>query len=234
MNPPQHIGIILDGNRRWAKREGLNSFQGHKKGIDNMKNIAKAALNIGIKHMTCYCFSTENWKRSPEEVDYLMRIFEQYIQSNLNDFHHQNIRLQHIGTKDRLPKTLANALSTAAEKTRQNTAMTINLAINYGGHDEIMRSIHKIIDQNPHASPPELKEAINTTNINTNLDTNKTPPPDLIIRTSGEQRLSNFLTWQSAYSELFFVKKYFPEFTPADLQQIIQEFHQRNRRFGGS
>ncbi len=222
---PEHIGIILDGNRRWAKREGLTSFEGHQKGIDNMKNIAEACLEHGIKVMTCYCFSTENWKRSPAEVNYLMRLFESYINKHLEEFHKKNVRLRHIGRHDRLPKTLLSSLQKAAETTKNNTDLTINLAINYGGRDEIVRAAKKAIEEGI-----ELTEE----SISTHLDTGEYPAPALIIRTSGEERLSNFLIWQAAYSEFFFIQKHFPELSKEDFAQIIKDFNQRNRRFGGN
>ncbi len=223
---PNHIGLILDGNRRWAKREGLSSFDGHKKGIENIRNIVEGCMDHGISVLTCYCFSTENWKRSDAEVNYLMNLFFEYIKKYFDDFKDRNVRLRHVGRKDRLPKTLVKLLDEAEDGTRGNDGLVVNLAINYGGRDEVVRAVKRIIDEN---KADELSEDL----ISTYLDTGDYPAPDLIIRTSGEQRLSNFLVWQAAYSEFFFVEKFFPEFSKEDLSNVLDEFEQRGRRFGG-
>jgi len=218
---PNHLAIIIDGNRRWAKKRGLYSFEGHKKGFDNMVRIGEWCLKKGVKILTLYCFSTENWNRSKAEVSYLMRLLAKGLsKKNIEKFNKDGVKVQVIGQRERLPKFLQKAIKTAEEKTKNNKRGVLNLAISYGGRAEIVEAVKKI------------KGPITEKAINDNLWTAGLPDPDLIIRTSGEQRLSNFLTWQSVYSELYFPKKYWPEFTEKDLEKAFENYSLRQRRFG--
>lgn len=226
MNLPTHIGIILDGNRRWAKEKGFPTLIGHKKGVDNVREIVKHAQKIGIKYLTFYCFSTENWDRSEEEIGYLMNIFITFIKKNLAELMEENIVLKHLGDPKRLPAKLQKVLIDACEKTKNNSGMTVSIALNYGGRDEIKRAIKKIIQEK--IKPENITDKV----INNHLDTASMPYPDLLIRTSGEQRLSGFLLWQAAYAELYFSEIYWPDFHERDLDEAIAEFNRRQRRFG--
>jgi len=227
MKIPYHLAIIIDGNRRWAKKKGLSSLSGHKKGLDNIQRIGDWAKKRGVKILTLYAFSTENWKRAKREVKYLMRLLEQALsEKNIKKFQQKGIKLQVIGQKERLTKSLQGKIERAEELTKNNKEGILNLAISYGGRPEIIQAIKNIIKK---------KIPINriTENIvNKNLWTKDLPEPDFIIRTGGEQRLSNFLTWQSVYSELYFTKKYWPEFTEKDLDEALLNFSKRQRRFG--
>ena len=197
---PEHIGIIVDGNRRWAKERRLPTFTGHKKGAERIEEIVKYAQELGIKIITIYAFSTENWKRAGKEVSYLMQLFETYARRKKKEANELGIRVRILGDLQGLPDTLQKTLTKLITLTRSNEKMIVNLAINYGGRDEIVRTFKKLLLVNVTAL--ELTEEL----ININLDTAGLPDPDLIIRTSGEQRLSNFLPWQGTYSELYFRK----------------------------
>jgi len=224
MQTPHHIAIIMDGNRRWAKNKGLDSFDGHKKGMERVREIIEAANDLGIKVLTFYCFSTENWKRDKREIGYLMRLFNQYIKKYLEDLMKNNCRLKHIGRKDRLPKSLLKTLENAEKKSKNNTAALVQLAIDYGGRDEILRATNKAIKNGiPLKSEDDLASL---------LDTKQNSNVDLLIRTSGEQRTSNFLIWQLAYSEFIFLDCHFPDFTPKKLKESIEKYHKRKRRLG--
>lgn len=223
---PQHIAIILDGNRRWAKKRGLSSFQGHLKGMQRVEKTVSYLGKLGVKVLTLYAFSVENWRRSQDEVAYLMRLFEKFLDKNFEKLKHQGIRLCCLGELSKFPSSLRGRLETAIEQTRNNSKMILNVALNYTGRDEIKRAIQKIISQ-------KLKiEQINEKLISQNLDTGGLPDPDLIIRTSGEQRLSGFLLWQAAYAEFYFVKVCWPDFSEAEIDKAISEFQRRQRRFG--
>jgi len=226
MNIPTHIGIILDGNRRWAKEKGLSTFSGHKKGVDNVREILKHAQKLGVKYLTFYCFSTENWDRAEKEIGYLMNLFITFIEKNLDEMMKEKVVLKHLGDPTRLPKRLQNVLIDACEKTKDNTGTVVSLAINYGGRDEIKRMIKKLIQEK--IKPEDISDEL----INSHLDTGSIPYPDLLIRTSGEQRISGFLLWQAAYAELYFPKTYWPDFHEHDLDLAIEEFNRRQRRFG--
>jgi len=221
---PQHIAIIMDGNRRWAKEKGLRTYEGHKKGISQVKEIIKAGQNMGIKVMTFYCFSTENWKRTKTEVKYLMTLFTNYIKNNLQELNKNNVKIKHIGRQDRIPKNLQRVLQEAEKISKKNTSMTVNLAIDYGGKDEIVRAINKYYNEN---STPLTAEYLSKY-----LDTAPHSNVDLFIRTSGEKRISNFLLWEIAYAELFFIKEHFPDFSVALFTKIIENYVRRNRRYG--
>jgi len=225
-NIPNHIGIIIDGNRRWAKKKNLPSLVGHKKGIDNVKTIILYAQKLDIKIITVYGFSTENWNRSKHEIDYLMKLFEKFIDKNIQKFHKTGIQLRHLGNLKKLPLSLQKKIHQAIQLTKNNKKMIFQIALNYGGRDEIKRLIQKIIREGIKS------EDINEEYISKNLDTKGLPDPDLIIRTSGEQRLSGFLLWQVSYSELYFPKIYWPDFDKNELNKAISEYQLRKRRFG--
>jgi len=225
-NLPTHIGIIIDGNRRWAKARNLPSFAGHKKGMERIEEIIKYACEIGIQVITLYAFSTENWKRTQKEVTYLLQIFESFAINKIQEINALNIKVRAIGSTDKFPPSLQAAIRNAEETTENNTRMIVNVALNYGGRDEIVRAFKKIASSNMPAS--EITEEL----ISQNLDTAGLPDPDFIIRTSGEQRLSNFLTWQSIYSELYFPKVLWPDFTVDCFKEALVEFQNRQRRMG--
>jgi undecaprenyl diphosphate synthase len=223
---PEHIAIILDGNRRWAKAKGLPTFFGHKKGMENAKKIVLHAQKMGVKVITMYGFSTENWSRSEKEVGYLMKLFEKYIDANIADYKKRGIRFRHIGSLKELPVSLQEKIKHAIELTKDCTGIIANMALNYGGRDEIKRAVQKIIKLGIKASEVDFET------ISRNLDTAGLPDPDLVIRTSGEQRTSGFLLWQGAYSELYFPKVEWPDFDTDQFDKAIAEFNKRQRRFG--
>ena len=225
-NLPRHIGIIIDGNRRWARKRSLPTLAGHTKGIIGVKKIVLYAQKLGIKILTIYAFSTENWKRSETEVNNLMKLFEKFIDKNIRDFHQRGIQLRHLGKLQRLPLSLKKKIKRAISLTKNNKSMILNIALNYGGRDEIKRAIQKIIKKGYRAK--QITEDL----ISQNLDTKGLPDPDLIIRTSGEQRLSGFLLWQASYSELYFSKIYWPDFNEKELDRAILDYSQRQKRFG--
>jgi undecaprenyl diphosphate synthase len=216
----------MDGNRRWAKEKKLPTFMGHLAGLKQARKIVKHLRNIGVDIVTLYAFSTENWKRSEAEVNYLMKLFSVFVKSNMKQFNRDGGRLIVIGDLDPLPPFLKKLLIKAAEQTKLNTKFTLQVALNYGGRDEIVRAVKRIVA----AAKPD--DQINEKLLAKYLDTNGQADPDLIIRTSGEQRLSNFLLWQSAYSEMFFAPEYWPDFTTDKLNQIMTWYAGRQRRHG--
>ena len=230
-NLPEHVAIIMDGNRRWAKQNNLATPQGHKEGAENLKRIAKFANKIGIKYMTVYAFSTENWKRSKEEVSAIMKLLKFYIFDFFKS-DDNNIKVRVIGKTEDLPKDLYEEIQKVEEKTRNNTGMILNIAFNYGGRDEIVTATKKIAQK---VANGELKiEDINENQISDHLYTAGQPDPDLLIRTSGEERISNFLPWQISYSEFVFTDKYWPEYDEDEFLKSIQIYQKRTRRFGGN
>ena len=230
-NLPKHIAIIMDGNRRWAKQNGLGTKDGHKAGADNLEELSKFCNEIGIKYLTVYAFSTENWKRSKEEVSALMAILKLHIDAFFRDKDRQNIKIKILGDISELSKSLQKSINRAVENTKNNTGLTLNIAFNYGGRAEITRAT-KIIAQKVQNGEISIED-INEDMISNNLYTAGEPDPDLLIRTSRELRTSNFLPWQSTYSELYFPDKHWPEFGKDDLLIAIKEYQKRNRRFGG-
>ena len=231
MNLPKHIAIILDGNRRWAKSKGFPVAMGHKEGADNVERIAKFANKIGIKYLTVYAFSTENWKRSKEEVKNLMFLLEKYVKKFFDTGNIDNIKLQVLGDISALEPKLKQHILDAIDKTKNNTGLTFNIAFNYGGRKEIVDAVKKIAQK---VGSGELNiDDITEDTISQNLYTAGMPDPDLLIRTSGEFRTSNFLPWQIVYSEFYFPEKYWPEFGEEDLIKAIEIYQNRNRRFGG-
>lgn len=222
---PTHIAFILDGNRRWAKEHGLPSLIGHERGFNRAKEIIKYSYDKGIKVVTMYCFSKENWSRTKKEVSYLMKLFYQIIASFIDELDEMNIRVVHLGDKSELPKRLADIIEVAEDKTKDNSRMIVQLAMNYSGWDELKRAMNTIVEE---------KLPVTVENIANCLDTKGQPDPDIIVRTSGEQRLSGFLLWQAAYAELYFTKVYWPDFTTEEFDKVIAEYQKRNRRFGGN
>jgi len=218
-----HIAIIMDGNGRWAKKRGLQRIEGHKKGAEVVKKITEyCANNPEIDTLTLYAFSTENWKRPKMEVDFLMKLLDNWLEKELKTYMENDVRFEVIGDISKFSDKLKKRIEITKEKTKNNKKLTQVLALNYGGRDEITRAVKKLVNNN---------EEITSENIQKNLDMPK--DVDLLIRTSGEIRVSNFLLWQIAYAEMFFTKTLWPDFTPEELDSIISEFKKRERRFGG-
>lgn len=231
INLPKHIAIIMDGNRRWAKDRNIETRLGHKQGAETLKKIAKYANNIGIQHMTVYAFSTENWKRTKEEVGALMALLQLYVSDFLNDPDLENIRIKVLGDISKLDTGLQNSINKAIARTENNTGLILNVAFNYGGRDEITKAVQHIATK---VKNNELSiEDINEDTVSQELYTKGQPDPDLLIRTAGEQRTSNFLPWQLVYTEFLFIDKYWPDFSESDLDEAIEVFNKRNRKFGG-
>ena len=230
-NLPEHIAIIMDGNRRWAKANNLEVTQGHKEGAENLKRIAKFANKIGIKYMTVYAFSTENWKRTKEEVGALMKLLKFYIMDFFKSYD-ENIKIKVIGRVKDLPKDLQEEIRKVEERTKNNTGLVLNIAFNYGGRDEITNAVKKIAEmvQNGEVQIDDINEQL----VSDCLYTAGEPDPDLLIRTSGEERISNFLPWQISYSEFVFTDKYWPDYGENELLESIAIFQKRTRRFGGN
>ena len=220
-----HIGIIMDGNGRWAKERGKPRTFGHSEGVRTAKRIAKAASDMGVKFLSLYTFSTENWKRSETEVKFLMQLLKKHLREQFSFYRENNIRVVHSGSLDRLPEIVQKEIVDVEALTKDFTGMTANLVINYGGRDEIVRAVKKLRDQ----GEGEITEE----KLSSAMDHPEIPDPDLIIRTGGELRISNFLLWESAYSELYFSKKYWPDWQEEDLKEAIEAFASRNRRYGG-
>lgn len=228
---PEHVAIIMDGNRRWAKKNNLNTPQGHKEGAENLKRIAKFANKIGIKHLTVYAFSTENWKRSQEEVGAIMKLLKFYLLDFFN-WSDENIKINVLGRIAELPKDLKDQIHKIEEKTKNNTGLVLNICFNYGGRDEIVTATKNIAQK---VLDGELKiEDINEKLFSNYLYTANQPDPDLLIRTSGEERISNFLPWQISYSEFVFTDKFWPEYDEQEFLNSIQIYQKRTRRFGGN
>ncbi|MEW6109514.1 MAG: isoprenyl transferase [Nitrospirota bacterium] len=223
---PSHIGIIMDGNGRWAELRGLLRIEGHRRGAERAKEIAEISLELGIKCLTLYTFSTENWKRPQSEISTLMKILEFYLKNELSGLLKKGIVFRAIGEIWRLPENIQALIKETEEKTASNNGMTLVAALSYSGRNEIIRAVRKIMDSEN--KPEELTENL----FNSYLDTVGLPHPDLIIRTSGERRLSNFLLWQSAYSELYFTDTLWPDFDKEEFMLAIQDFQGRERRFG--
>lgn len=223
---PAHIAIIMDGNGRWAATRGLPRLAGHRAGTENLRRVIKACANQGIQYLTIYAFSTENWGRPSDEVEGLMHILSEFIDSELDELHRSGVQIRHIGRIDRMEKKLREKVEYAVETTRENQRLILCVAWNYGGRDEIIYAIQRLIQEGKKAD--EIDDEI----VAQHLFTAGIPDPDLIIRTSGEMRTSNFLTWQSAYSEWYFTPILWPDFDEQELQKALEEFSQRDRRFG--
>ena len=227
---PRHIAIIMDGNGRWAKKRSLPRSAGHAAGSKNFKDIARYCNKIGLEYLTVYAFSTENWKRPKEEVDGIMNILREYLRDSKN-FKHENIKVKFIGNLSVLDDDIKQLIKEAEEGSADATGLNLNIALNYGGRDEIVHAVKNIA--NDLLAKNILVEDITEQLISDNLYTAGQPDPDLIIRPSGEYRLSNYLIWQAAYSEYWFSNVLWPDFSPKDLEKAISEFNSRNRRFGG-
>ncbi len=223
---PEHIAIIMDGNGRWAKKRGLPRNAGHAAGSKTFKDIARYCNKIGVKHLTVYAFSTENWKRPADEVEGIMNILRDYLKDSKN-YIKENIMLKFIGDRTVLPEDIKHLMATAEDDSKNATGLCCYLAINYGGRDEIVHAVREIVAKG--IKPEDITEDT----ISEHLYTNYYPDPELIIRPSGEQRISNYLIWQSAYSELWFSDVLWPDFKPQDLDRAIDDYNKRNRRFGG-
>jgi undecaprenyl diphosphate synthase len=223
---PAHIAIIMDGNGRWAAARGLPRLEGHRAGTENLRQIIRACVELGVKYLTLYAFSTENWGRPKEEVNGLLTILESVIDRELNELNAEGVRIVHVGRLDAMPKKIRQKVCQSMETTRNNEKLVLNIAWNYGGRDEIVCALQEIIK----AGIPADK--INEEVITKHLFTHGSPDPDLIIRTSGEMRVSNFLIWQSAYAEWYFTPTLWPDFNKDELKKAIDDYSHRKRRFG--
>jgi undecaprenyl diphosphate synthase len=223
---PTHVAIIMDGNGRWAKARGLPRLAGHKAGTENLRRVIRGCVEFGVKYLTIYAFSTENWARPADEVTGLMNIIKDVIEKELGELHKEGVQLRHLGHLDKLDPGLQEKVRKAVELTCNNDRLILNIAFNYGGRDEILCAVTQMIKDKvkPEQVTPEL--------FSTYLFTNGIPDPDLIIRTSGEMRTSNFLNWQSAYSEWYFTQTYWPDFDKEELRKAIFAYSERDRRFG--
>lgn len=227
---PKHIAVIMDGNGRWAKQRSLPRVAGHRAGMKTVKEIVKAADDLGVQVMTMYAFSTENWKRPRDEVDFLMRLPQEFLSTELDELIERNVRLILIGSKEGLPAHTLTAMEQAEEKTKHNTGLKLNFALNYGGRTEIVNAVSELtkLVLDGKLSVEEITEEA----ISSHLYTHESPDPDLLIRTSGEIRLSNFMLWQLAYTELWFTDVLWPDFSKEHFYQAIAEFQGRARRYG--
>lgn len=216
-----HLGLILDGNRRWALEHGLPTLQGHKKGYENLKTIVKAAVNRGISYISAYSFSLENWNRSQEEVKYLMDLALYLAKNEVKELHKEQIRVRFLGTKERLSAKLISAIEKAEELTKDNKRGTVAICFNYGGKQEIADAVNSI--NKDHVTPDDIEQHLYAADV---------PPVDLVVRTSGEQRISGFMLWRAAYAEMMFIDKYWPDFSTEDLEAVIEDYNSRERRFG--
>ena len=228
MSNLKHLAIILDGNRRWAREKGLPTFEGHKAGYDRIKDVSKWCLERDIRILTVYAFSTENWNRSKREVQYLMALMNKAFREELEELNKLGIRVNIIGSRDRLSKEIKKNIEKIERETKNNKEAVLNICFNYGGRLEIVEAVKKIVEEGIEA------EKINEELISKYIWFKGQPEPDLIVRTSGEKRLSGFLTWTSVYSELYFPSCYWPDFDEKELDKAIKEFEKRNRRFGGN
>lgn len=222
----KHIAIIMDGNRRWAKEKNLPSAMGHKKGVDSLKNILRACNDFSIKYLTVYAFSTENWNRKKEEVEFLMNLVAVTLTNELAEMHKENVQIHFIGDLAKLSDKLQKILANAVETTKNNTGVVLQIALNYGSRDEIVHAVQKIVESG--VKSDEIDEQL----ISENLYTAGVPDPDILIRTGGEQRISNYLLWQIAYSEIIIRSEFWPDFDKNSLKDSILEFGKRQRRYG--
>lgn len=223
-NDLKHIAIIMDGNRRWAKERNFPSAVGHKKGVDALKATMRACDDFGIKYLTVYAFSTENWNRKPEEVDFLMDLLGETLKNELKEMHENNVVISFIGDTTKLSDKLQKILANAVETTKNNTGVNLQIAFNYGSRAEIVKAVQEIVESGVNEVTEEL--------ISKHLYTSKIPDPDLLIRTGGEMRVSNYLLWQIAYSEFIVIPEFWPEFDKQKLAECVEEFNSRNRRWG--
>lgn len=230
MSSPKHIAIIMDGNGRWAQAKGYPRYYGHIRGSRNVKRILKAAANLDVKFLTLYAFSTENWGRPEEEVGVLMKLLGKFLRRERDELNREGVRVETIGDASRLPKFVQDELAFTKESTKHNSRIVLTLALSYGGRQEVTQAVRALAKEV--AEGKLLPEQITEASIQKHLYAPNHPDPELIIRTSGEFRVSNFLLWECAYSEFFITPKSWPDFTPADLQQAVENFMSRERRFG--
>ena len=230
-NIPTHIAIIMDGNGRWAKERLLPRTLGHKAGVEAIRSVIKEGSNLGVKHITLYAFSTENWKRPKLEVEALMNLLNTYLKKELKELHENNVKITTIGDIEVLPIKSLEAVNNAINTTKYNTGLNLNIALNYGSRNDIKNAVIDIV-KNCKSGKIDIKD-INEDMISNYLSTKSIPDPDLIIRTSGEQRISNFLLWELAYSEFYFTDVYWPDFNEEELRKAIYVYQSRDRRFGG-
>lgn len=226
-NLPKHIGFIMDGNGRWAKKRGLPRSAGHRAGAESLKKIITEANNLGVKYATVYAFSTENWKRPKDEVDYLMSLLMDYLVNAEKTLSGENVVIRAIGSRKELSEEMQRQIIKTEEFTKKNTGIVMNIALNYGGRDELVNAVRSICTEG------KVPDDITADDIERHLYTAGQPDVDLLIRTSGEQRLSNFMLWQVSYAEMWFTDKLWPDFKPADLHRAILDYQNRGRRFGG-
>jgi undecaprenyl diphosphate synthase len=223
---PQHVGIIMDGNGRWARRRGLPRIAGHRAGVENLRRVLRAAVELGIRVLTIYAFSTENWGRPEAEVQGLLSILRRVLDREVPELHKEGVRLRHLGRLERMPPEVEQKVRDAIELTKDNDRLVLNVAFSYGGRAEIVDALRSIVADG--VSPEEIDEAL----VSSYLYTAGQPDPDLIIRTSGEMRLSNFLIWQAAYAEFYTSPTLWPDFGKDELYAALKDFNQRERRFG--
>jgi undecaprenyl diphosphate synthase len=226
-HPPFHVGIIMDGNGRWAKANGKTRYEGHQAGTENLRRTLKSSVEFGVKMLTIYAFSTENWKRPPLEVRGLMSILENVIDRELNELHTNGVQLRHIGRLERLSPAIRKKVVKAIDLTKNNDRLVLNVAFNYGGRDEIVQAVKNLMNDN--VRPDDVSEEL----LSRYMFTGAAPDPDLIIRTSGEFRTSNFLIWQAAYAEYYITPTYWPDFDKNEYYKALSQFCQRDRRYGG-
>lgn len=230
-NVPNHIAIIMDGNGRWAKSRMMPRTYGHKAGVETIRKVVKEAQRLGVKHLTLYAFSTENWKRPAEEVNALMKLLVTYLRKELKELHKNGVKITTVGDISKLPQACIEELNKSMEETKDNKGLELSLALNYGSRADIVRAVQNISKS---VSNGEIEvDSIDEICIKKNLYTASTPDPDLVIRTSGEQRLSNFLLWEVAYSEFYYTDIHWPDFDEQELQKAIYSYQNRDRRFGG-
>lgn len=230
IKPPQHVAIVMDGNGRWARQHTLSRLEGHKRGSEVAREIVTTAAKIGIEYLTLYAFSSENWRRDPNEVTGLMTLLKHYLETEAEEFHKEGVRLKVIGERDLLPNTILNLIEEVEELTKSNKSITLQMAISYGSRAEILHAVQEIAKK---VRDHRLDAAdITEQTFEDHLYTAGVPDPDLLIRTSGEQRISNYLLWQLAYTELVFVDKFWPDFTSADFMETLITYQNRERRFG--
>ena len=232
---PRHVAIIMDGNGRWAKQHGVPRLAGHRAGMEAMKKIVDHSDKLGIKYLTVYAFSTENWKRSMEEVSGIFKLLVVFVNRDLKELVDNNVRVEVLGDYSMIPEDSKEALERTLARTREDTGLQFNIALNYGGRDEIRRSVEQIARRaaNGEIKPEDVTEEMIGQGLWTGSEHAYSPDPELIIRTSGEERLSNFMLWQGAYSEFVFSDVLWPDFTPDEFERCIAEYQSRDRRFGG-
>ncbi|NLG57157.1 MAG: isoprenyl transferase [Clostridiales bacterium] len=228
---PRHVAIIMDGNGRWAKRHALSVAMGHRQGVEALREIIRYSSDIGIKVLSLYAFSTENWQRPAFEVKALMQLIVEFFHAEIDELHENKVKIRILGGKDALPEEARKAVLMAEERTQKNTGLQLNIAINYGARDELLHAVKKLLEK---AQKGEISaDTLSLSHLEEALYTASQPDVDLVIRTSGEKRLSNFLLYQSAYAELSFLDKLWPDFKVADYRQVLEDFSGRQRRFGG-